>query len=204
MARKNRKIAGQDIIKNMGLFWHRDKVRWRGDAGFGPPRLAGVRTNAKRKGEVNFWKQTGVYALYADYHLVYVGQAGLGDISCIGARLKTHLKDNLSGRWNMFSWFGLQRVRTNNNIGGRFKVKIRDNTELANVLEGIVIEVAEPPMNSQKGRFGKKVERFRQFDDTLDRETVNHERVMGAIAELDEGLKKSKKQLAKAIRRISK
>jgi hypothetical protein len=33
-------------------------------------------------------------------------------------------------------------------------------------LEGIIIEVAEPPMNNQKGRFGTDVELYLQVDDS--------------------------------------
>jgi hypothetical protein len=151
----------------MGLFWIRDKVRWRGNRKIGQHRIAGVRRHAKREGEVDFWHQSGIYALYADYHLVYVGQAGLTDNSCIGSRLRAHLEDRLAGRWNMFSWFGLQTVRsTDNELGKRGQVRITKNSHLNDVLEGIIIEVAEPPMNNQKGRFGTDVELYLQVDDS--------------------------------------
>lgn len=164
MANKVKKSErGQDIIKNMGLFWTRDKIMWRGTKK-DPKGLTGVRTHAKTSGPVDFWSQTGIYALYADYHLVYVGQAGLTDKSCIGSRLKAHLSNDLAGRWNMFSWFGLQAVLKSNRLGKRGEVKLTSRAHLANVLEGIVIEIAEPPMNNQKGRFGDKVERYLQVD----------------------------------------
>ena len=121
MAKKSRK--GQvrpKIIANMGLFWHRDKVLWSGDRRVGPKRLLGVRAGAKRSGDVDFWRQVGVYALYADYRLVYVGQAGIGDTSSIGNRLKKHTTDDLADRWDMFSWFGLRKVKQNQALGARF------------------------------------------------------------------------------------
>jgi hypothetical protein len=161
VAKRKARGVGQDIIKNMGLFWDSNSVRWKGNRGIGAKKLTGRRATAKREGDVNFWYQTGIYALYTtDYHLVYVGQAGLTDKSCVGSRIKSHLTDDLAGRWKLFSWFGLQAVLATNELGKRAQLKLTRRTDLANVLEGIVIEIAEPPMNSQKGRFGRKVERY--------------------------------------------
>lgn len=203
MARRKKRSQGQNIVRNMGLFWKRDLVRWRGKRGC-PRRLAGRRHGAKRKGEVDFWQQTGVYALYADYHLIYVGQAGLSDRSCIGKRLKTHLTDDLAGRWNMFSWFGLQKVRASDNtVGKRTMRRASSRGQLANVLEGILIEVAEPPMNSQKGRFGSRVERYIQVDDSLNTRAETKERIERAFVELAKKVEKTERHLARAIRKVS-
>ena len=154
--KKKKKTQDQRIIANMGLFWSREQVRWKGNRKTGPSRLAGVRAIAKKSGEVDFWTQTGIYALYdASYVLIYVGQAGLTDQSCVGNRLKQHIKDDLAGRWDMFSWFGLQSVNKTNKLRARSQVSLTTRSQLANVLEGILIEVAEPPMNSQKGQNGR-------------------------------------------------
>lgn len=160
--KKATKTSQSKIIRNMGLFWKRDEVLWKGDRKVGPKSLLGQRAGAKRAGNVDFWRQVGVYALYADYHLVYVGQAGIGDKACIGTRLKKHTKDDLAGRWDMFSWFGLCKVKANLTLGARFGLAKATWNGIADILEGILIEVAEPPMNSQKGRFGKGVHRYLQ------------------------------------------
>jgi hypothetical protein len=158
-----RKKPGRTIIANMSLFWDRQKVRWRGNRRIGRRCLRGLKKDAKRTGKVDFWQQAGIYALYtSDYKLVYVGQAGLGDASCIGNRLLSHTRDDLAGRWDIFSWFGLRKVNQNNTLGARFKLAKTTNPILANVLEGVLIEVAEPPLNSQKGRFGPRVVRYLQ------------------------------------------
>ena len=205
MARKKRKDRGQKIIRNMGLFWKRDQVQWKGNRGVGKARLAGKRRFAKTQGEVDFWKQTGVYALYADYHLIYVGQAGLSDQSCLGARLKQHLTDDLAGRWDMFSWFGLQVVRGNDNkVGKRTKLSVSSRAHLANVLEGILIEVAEPPMNSQGGRFGKVVERYIQVDDSVNQSKITEAIIRKDIQKLDDKLSRVTDRLKRAIRKIAK
>lgn len=203
MSRK-KKDRGQKIIRNMGLYWRRDRVRWKGDRGVGRARLAGKRRWAKTQGEVDFWKQTGIYALYADYHLIYVGQGGLSDKSCLGNRLKQHLTDDLAGRWDMFSWFGLQVVRiSDNKVGIRTKLSVSSRTHLANVLEGIIIEVAEPPMNSQGARFGRMVERYIQVDDSIDPSAETETTIRRDIRDLDEKMDRIKSQLKRAIKRVS-
>jgi hypothetical protein len=55
---------------------------------------------------------------------------------------------------------------TDNELGKRGQVRITKNSHLNDVLEGIIIEVAEPPMNNQKGRFGTDVELYLQVDDS--------------------------------------
>ncbi len=60
-------------------------------------------------GKLIFATSGGVYALYADYELVYVGQTGAGN-QRLFRRLRDHKKDHLSERWNRFSWFGTQWV----------------------------------------------------------------------------------------------
>jgi hypothetical protein len=192
MPRKRRKkrSTGQQIIANMGLFWKRGKVRWIGSRRENKE-LVGIRANEKKAGKVDFWKQTGIYSLYdADYHLIYVGQAGFGDKSCIGSRLKHHCRDNLAGRWDMFSWFGLRKVTNKNILGNKPQRKTDALSAIGNVLEAILIEVAEPPMNGQGGRFGKKVERYLQVDESIDKYAKVHEKILSEIAKLSDKLKK--------------
>jgi hypothetical protein len=201
---KKKTDRGQKIVSNMGLFWKRDHVRWKGNKRIGKAQLAGRRRSAKKKGEVDFWKQTGVYALYAEYDLIYVGQAGLSDQSNLGNRLKSHLTDDLAGRWDMFSWFGLQKVTVKNKVGKRTKVNVSTKAHLANVLEGIIIEVAEPPMNSQKGRFGSRVERYIQVDDSPDPEHEANQKILQRIHKLEGTVLNTKNQLKRAIKNASK
>jgi len=160
-AKKRRSKPKPKIIANMGVFWHRDKARWVGSRSQ-PRGILGVRAGAKRYGPVDFWNQVGIYCLYADLDLVYVGQAGLSDKSCIGDRLKSHTKDDTADRWDKFSWFGLCKVKQNGTLGARFEKAKATWSDVADVLEGILIEVAEPPENSQKGRFGPGVHRYIQ------------------------------------------
>jgi len=131
----------------MGLYWRKDLVDWRGQAG----RLLGTEKGSKRAGEVDFAEQVGVYALYAGFRLVYVGRANVGKNGCLGRRLKQHTVDHLAGRWDTFSWFGLKRV-TAGGLGKKFDAKPSVPWDtLVGVLEGVIIEIAEPPQNSQGG-----------------------------------------------------
>lgn len=191
MARSKKKDKGQPIIANMGLFWEREKVRWKGNRSVGRGSLSGKCAREKRAGEVDFWGQTGIYALYdADYHLIYVGQAGFGDKSCIGARLKHHCGDELAGRWDLFSWFGLRKVIGKNTLGQKPKRKAGTLTNIGNVLEAVLIAVAEPPMNGQGGKFGKKVERYLQVDESADKDAKSHGKILNEISKLAAKLKK--------------
>lgn len=199
MAKKKRskKESGQNIIVNMGLFWDRDKVCWAQKQGTGPKGLNGIQEDARTKGEVNFWQQQGVYALYdANYHLVYMGQSvksSQGD-SGIGDRLKKHLSDSLAGRWEKFSWFGFRKVLRDRTLAQPRTKKRINRMNLANALEGIVIAVAEPSMNGQDGRFGKKVKRYIQ----------NQKDNVGPQKKIEDDLKMLKEDMGKILNTIKK
>lgn len=101
------------MIWNYGLHWHVDRVWW------GRPNDRGLlygatNRNTLEKNAVDFREQIGIYALYADYELVYVGQAGTGGYATLFTRLRDHRSDHLSERWNRFSWFGALYVNEQN------------------------------------------------------------------------------------------
>ena len=104
-------------IKNYGLMWDRDGVRWsgtRGNAG----RLMGqgpVGSPIGSQQEVDFRQQIGVYILYRNESVVYVGQTGSGNRRLF-ARLKDHRTDHLADRWDKFSWFGVRKVNQNGKL----------------------------------------------------------------------------------------
>jgi hypothetical protein len=95
----------------------------------------------------------------------------------------------------------LQAVLATNKLGKRAQLKLTRRTDLANVLEGIVIEIAEPPMNSQKGRFGRKVERYLQLDEGLKPELEENKKIRGQIENLEASVQKKTDQIMKAIKR---
>lgn len=150
------------LISNVGFFWREDHVFW--GAGSSAGSLLGVLAKNVTAEAIDFREQSGIYVLYSDYKVLYVGQCGLGKQKLLN-RLKQHRVDDLAERWDRFSWFGIRRVLGNGELS---KEKLAVHPTLANVLnhvEGVLIHAVEPAMNSQKGRFGKRVTRYLQVRD---------------------------------------
>jgi hypothetical protein len=88
----------------------------------------------------------------------------------------------------LFSWFGLRKVTGKNTLGQKTKRKAGTLTNIGNILEAILIAVAEPPMNGQGGKFGKKVERYLQVDKSSDKDIEvskkRHEKIMKEFSKL--------------------
>lgn len=152
-------------IQSLGLFWREDSVFW--GAGKKRGKLLGVPATRLTAEPIDFREQIGIYILYDDFRPIYVGQTAGGGQKLL-ARLKQHRKDDLAGRWNRFSWFGMLRVLGSGDLSAfprHFNIL---NQVLLNHMEGILIHAIEPPMNGQSGRFGKKVKRYLQVrDDNL-------------------------------------
>lgn len=162
------------LIRAYGLYWVRDAVKWDSK----PRRLPGLRMNAKvtarnsveKKRHVDVWTQRGVYALYSDGKLMYVGLAD--SVEGIGDRLYSHhTKPRLTGRWDAFSWFGINGFDTTGNL-----VEVPSITTspkaLIRALELIVILTADPLMNRASGKFAG-AERINQ--DEMVKQPTNQE-----------------------------
>jgi len=144
------------IIQAYGLFWRLEDVFW--GAGGQAGKLLGVPKGARSSEPMDFRTQAGIYVLYSGHEMVYVGQAGSGKAMLFN-RLKAHRKDQLAGRWNKFSWFGLRRVLASGKLGPVNK-KAKSSFDMAlDQIEAVMIASAEPALNRQGGRFG----RGRQF-----------------------------------------
>lgn len=96
------------MIESYGIHWRADRVEW-GRSGISGT-LLGAKTRSSKARTIDFRDQRGIYALYAEYDLVYVGQTGGRKADRLFQRLKAHRNDHLSERWNRFSWFGTQWV----------------------------------------------------------------------------------------------
>lgn len=120
---------------------------------------------------MDFREQRGIYALYADYELVYIGQTGAGN-QRLFSRLKAHRTDHLTERWNRFSWFGTQWVTQSGELSRDTQV-VHDSTEVGlNILEAISIAVAEPRLNLQRGRWGETQQYFQWWEGVEEEEPV--------------------------------
>ncbi len=147
------------MIRTYGLFWKVEDVFWGRQNLQGE--LLGSKTQSAKAVPVDFRDQRGIYALYADYDLVYVGQTGGGKRRLFNC-LKGHLSDHLTERWNRFSWFGTQWVTKSHRLSTDTAKVGATVGKALNILEAIVIAVAEPSLNLQRGRWGE-AEQYYQF-----------------------------------------
>ncbi len=144
--------------------------------------MLGWAGNQERR--ANLWEMRGVYALYDDLRLVYIGRVYKLDL---GQRLQQHTKNNLRDRWNSFSWYGiLDVVRKGRNSEGYYRLGSLNKRESAHtdnvieVLETLAIRIADPEMIRQQAKFmqsRKRAEHFNQinsFEDPLDK---THKRI---------------------------
>ena len=116
---------------------------------------------------MEFREQRGIYALYANYELVYVGQTGAGADPLL-KRLKVHISDHLAERWNRFSWFGTQWVTKQHKLSTDTAKISGSVAETLNILEAVAIAIAEPRLNLQRGRWAKATKYFQLDANTPD------------------------------------
>ncbi len=167
------------MITHYGLFWSESDVFW------GRPKRAGqllgrAKTPLGRRGaptknerdkSSDYRDFVGLYCLYGDGELLYVGEAGLSKGSTLFKRLKDHRKDSLAGRWDSFSWFG------------RKKSKGQCNVALALAqLEAAAIAMINPGFNKQSGTFGNAMQVFQVPHEYADGDvTTKLERLLALV-----------------------
>ncbi len=138
------------MITHYGLFWSERDVFWGRPKNAGellgrvkaPLGRRGAPTREERDNAEDFRDFVGVYCLYGDGNLLYIGEAGLTSQRSLFDRLKEHRKGPMADRWDKFSWFGRQ------NSGGDTTVK----SAFAQ-LEAVTIAIINPGFNKQSGTF---------------------------------------------------
>jgi HB1, ASXL, restriction endonuclease HTH domain len=156
------------IIQAFGMYWARDLIVWSAS----PSLLGQQQTGAKA---VNFANQRGVYLLYDDRDVIYVGRA---TDQGIGRRLFQHTVDRLSSRWNRFSWFGLWRVTQNGDLEEMSPRPLPADI-VVTTMEALLIEGLEPPQNRRRGDDFRAVEYLQALDPELEKR-----RMMALLAEM--------------------
>lgn len=139
------------LVHLYGEFWNPDTVEWGGqgkksggDGNKGS--LNGkVRTSSGSLATLDFWEARGIYALYDNFQLVYVGQALRGKNGCLGKRLRDHLTDRFAGRWDMFSWYSTSSLREKK-VRKPGERQIKPET-VVDTLEAFAIALVSPPLN---------------------------------------------------------
>jgi hypothetical protein len=150
------------MIACYGLFWREDYVFW--GAPKNPGKLFGVLSSRAGSSMVDFREQTGVYILYSDYKIIYVGQAGNGNQKLF-LRLRNHRKDALAKRWNQFSWFGTRWVKGDFELANVVQTIHSPKRTVLDHLEAVLISAAEPSLNRQGGKWGRTVGQYLQLRD---------------------------------------
>jgi len=92
--------------------------------------------------DVNAWREiprrkdqgSGIYALYNNYGLYYVGLTS----GSLGYRIRKHTRDRHAGKWNRYSWYQIKKIG-----------HVKD-------IETILLRLTNPPGNKIKGRVGKR------------------------------------------------
>lgn len=150
------------MIRAYGLHWSRNYVYWGTQGPGGAGRMQGYEKD-KKKNLIDFRYQIGVYALYYDFNLVYVGQTR-SKKNPLFKRLKDHKSDHLAERWNRFSWFGTRWVTKQNELSIGAMVSSLKTTKALNVLEAVAIAIAEPRLNLRRGNWGNNAVQYFQIN----------------------------------------
>lgn len=127
-------------VPAFALYWDKDKVKWTSGQVLG-------RENQNAE-TVNFAEQQGVYILHKDYSVAYVGRT----TDNLYNRLRHHNRDHKSVRWNKFSWFGFRGVEDKTGKLTVMPTKV-DPKHLISILESVLIEALEPPVNGRRGDY---------------------------------------------------
>ena len=162
----------QYMFRSYGLFWRTDRVFWGWQKV--PGHLMGQEVNAvtgkpMSGAPVDFRDQIGIYALYYNFELVYIGQAGAKTDDSKGKTLFDRLKDHRDGRhserWDRFSWFGVQNVKNNKELSDYHRAVTKvTNRQILDLFEGVVIALSEPKLNLQRGNL-KYATQYSQWRD---------------------------------------
>ena len=163
----------QIMFRSYGLFWREDRIfwGWRGKQGHLKGRAVDNRTGKTKTTapEIDFQYQIGIYALYYDFELVYVGQVGANTDENKGRTLLDRLKDHRDGynseRWDRFSWFGLRNVKSSDEELTKIREKGLSGVtkiQILNMFEAVMIALSEPKLNVQRGRMSKYATQYSQ------------------------------------------
>lgn len=136
-----------NLIRQFGEFWNPDMVSWGKKGPGNGGKLIGEVKGDNGWVNINFWEARGVYVLYDNFTITYVGKA---IDQPLGKRLRDHLSDRLAGRWDMFSWYSLSSIRwAQNDVRVPGTRQISPDT-MINTLEALCIAIAEPRLNRRK------------------------------------------------------
>lgn len=161
------------FINAFGMFWRRAEVRWDGSR----TKLLGVQQSGSQS--VDFSGQSGVYILYDNDRIVYVGRV---TEPRLGSRMWEHTRDRLTGRWNRFSWFGVRKVSEDGSLEPAGEGDIKTDVLIA-TMEALLIEGLEPPQNRRQGDGFNAMEFLQETDPAVEKD-----RKLALFNEIGQGL----------------
>lgn len=124
--------------------------------------IPGFLENNRPHPPVDFGKQKGIYILYDQHTVIYVGRSVDRPL---GKRLFEHTVDRPGGRWNRFSWFGLLDATDD---GGLLEPPVSNSlSSIIASLEALLIEALEPPQNRKRGDDFSAIEYIQEVDPEL-------------------------------------
>ena len=149
-------VAEPSAIQALGMFWRRELVNWTTT-----PVILGQQQ--RNSSVVDFCAQHGIYLLHDGRETVYVGRA---TDQPLGRRLAQHTTDRLNGRWDRFSWFGIDEVTDSGDVKAQSKLAL-GGTKIVIELEAVLIESLEPPLNRRRGDGLRAVEYIQVEDPAI-------------------------------------
>jgi hypothetical protein len=141
------------LVRAYGLYWNPDIVEWgkKGKGNKGRLLGTGKPKDIEKSIDIDVWTQHGVYLLQHEFKCVYVGQT-LGQF--LGKRLRDHLTDRFAGRWDMFSWFGIDTVNKDGTLRKAGQRQIKPD-EMIRSIEALGILFVDPPLNRKRESLSK-------------------------------------------------
>ncbi len=159
------------LIAAFGMYWSREDILWKTTN----TNLWGQQQDGAKL--VDFFDQRGIYILYDQNKLVYVGEA---TDRALGKRLSEHTKDRHKTRWDRFSWFGLKKVTDKGELRDlNDSIELTISSLIAH-LEALLIEACEPVQNRQRGKYFND----REYNQVKD-EKIEHPFIAGMREMLD-------------------
>jgi hypothetical protein len=149
------------FINAFGMYWDRESVLWTS-----MPRILGQQQPGSTP--VDFCEQRGVYLLHDGRAVVYVGRT---TEQPLGVRLRQHIIDRLSSRWNRFSWFGIRAVSETGQLLPQ-PSSAYDVSGLIATMEALLIEGLEPPQNRKRGDDFKAAEYLQVEDPAIEKDQI--------------------------------
>jgi hypothetical protein len=141
----------EPLIKAYGLHWKPEEIYAKLKRSPRKGRFVGKVMRYGKPYKINFWKATGIYALYEDGKCVY---AGLRTGRDLGGRIRTHWKEK-ENRWDTFSFWCFSEIvyetgsGETGSVSDKFKTQRIHKHKAMETIEAIMIRVGVPGLNKQ-------------------------------------------------------